>query len=347
VSDELGIDVEPFGEWIAANVEELTPPFRWYRIGGGHSNLTFGLEDATGARAVVRRPPLGKLQPRAHDMGREFTVISALWPTAVPVARPYAYCEDPDVAGAHFYVMGFVDGRPLDSAETILEWLPTPQQRRTAGFASIEVLAALHTLDVDEIGLGDLAKRDGYLLRQLRAWYRSWEESAADPAGFDDPRAHDIHELLAADPPEQHVARLVHGDYGFHNVLVAADASIAAVVDWELCTLGDPLSDLAYALNRWSIEGDELPGHEGFTMPAGFPSRTEVVERYQQRTGADVSRLDYYTTFNHWRSACIAQGVYTRYVKGQKQADGEDVERFRRMTEQRLARAVAAATSLR
>jgi aminoglycoside phosphotransferase (APT) family kinase protein len=322
--DPLGYDVAAIEPWLAEHIGDLVRPLVWKKLEGGHSNLTCLLEDAKGAKAVIRRAPLGELQPRAHDMAREFRVISALWPTPVPVARPYAVCLDTAITGSVFYVMGYVPGH---SGST--DWLVTPEQRSTVSESFIDAMASLHLLDVDEIGIGDLASHQDYVGRQLRSWYRSWT-SNAEATGVDDPRVHEIHDWLQAHAPEQGSPRLVHGDYGFHNLIVGDDARIAAVVDWEVCTFGPPLADLAFVLNRWAPGGHAA-------LPENFWSSEQLVARYQERTGADLDGLDFYLAFNGWRSACIQQGVYTRYVRGQKAADGVDVEGFRRSFEGRLA----------
>jgi aminoglycoside phosphotransferase (APT) family kinase protein len=179
----------------------------------------------------------------------------------------------------------------------------------------------------------------------LTSWYRSWTTSA-EAAGVDDPRTHELHDVLLARQPDPGPVRIVHGDYGFHNCLVVPEGRVAAVVDWEVATLGDARADLAFVLNRWSVDGAELPGREELTMPPSFPSIAEAIEIYRARTGTDLGHLDYFISFNHWRSACIAHGVYTRYVRGQKPADGVDVEGFRRAVEARLTAAMESAASI-
>ncbi|MDX1383254.1 MAG: phosphotransferase family protein, partial [Thermoanaerobaculia bacterium] len=240
-----GYDREAVEAWIADHVDGLTPPLRWTRLEGGHSNLTYRLEDGEGRVAVIRRPPQGELLPKAHDMSREWALISALGPTAVPVPRAIAFCESPDVTGAWFYVMGHVEGRPLYSAADTEAWVPEERRRRLA-WSFVDVLGDLHAVDPDAVGLGDLGKRDSYVGRQLKTWYRSWT-SSADAARYDDPRAHELQRYFLEHLPDQGPARIVHGDYGLHNCLIGPDCTIAAVVDWEISTLGDPLADLAYA----------------------------------------------------------------------------------------------------
>jgi aminoglycoside phosphotransferase (APT) family kinase protein len=340
-----GIEREALEAWTAANVPDLVPPLEWERLEGGHSNLTYQVQSRDGFRAVLRRPPLGPLQPRAHDMHREFRIISALWPTSVPVAQPYGYCQDPSVTGAHFYVMGLVEGRALATADDVRSWLPSGSMQRSAAYSYIDVMAALHVVDPDEVGLGDLARREDFVGRQLTSWYRSWTTSAAD-AGYDDPQVHEVHRLLQQHKPADGQVRIVHGDYGLHNCLVGADGRITAVLDWEVCTLGDPMFDLAYVINRWSVEGAAIPGRESLTMPSSFPSATEVITRYTSKTGNDLADLDYFIALNHWRSACIVQGVYTRYVRGQRPAEGVDLEGFRSSIGFRLEAASEAAAAL-
>ena len=224
-----GYQVGPVEDWIAANVESLAPPFKWTRLQGGHSNLTYRLDDANGNSAVIRRPPQGELLPKAHDMSREWALISALGPTDVPVPAALGFCESPDVTGAWFYVMGLIDGHPLYNADDTNLYVPEPQRRKMA-FSFIDVLAALHRVDPDEVGLGELGKKEDYVARQLKTWYRSWMASI-EPADYDDPRAHELQRYFLENVPDQGPARVVHGDYGVHNCLVGPDCSIAAVVD--------------------------------------------------------------------------------------------------------------------
>jgi len=323
-----GYQVDNVEEWINQNIEALTPPLKWTRLEGGHSNLTYQIEDSHGVMAVIRRPPQGELLPKAHDMSREWALISALGSTDVPVPAAYGFCESPDVTGAWFYVMGYINGHPLYNSDDTHQWLPE-SERREMGFHFIDVLAALHRVDPDEVGLGDLGKRDSYVGRQLKTWYRSWT-SSAEPADYDDPRAHDLQAFFLKHLPDQGQIRVVHGDYGPHNVLIGTDYRIDAVVDWEISTLGDPLADLAYALNPWPDPTDlEPPVPEAALAPPGFPTRTELAARYAEASGRDLSNLDYYIGFNRWKSAAIVHGVYARYCEGKKSTDGIDLDEMR------------------
>ena len=252
-----GYDVPAVEAWVAANVAELKPPFKWTRLEGGHSNLTYQIDDANGQQAVIRRPPQGELLPKAHDMSREWALISSLGPTGVPVPKAYGFCESPDITGAWFYVMGLIDGHPLYNAEETQALIPE-SARRGLALSFIDTLAQLHSVDPDDVGLGELGKKDNYVGRQLKTWYRSWT-SSIEAAELDDPRAHELQRYFLENMPEQGPARVVHGDYGPHNCLFGPDHKVAAVVDWEISTLGDPLADLAYALNWFSDPADTEP----------------------------------------------------------------------------------------
>lgn len=319
-----GYDIPAVENWIKENVSSLVPPLKWTRLEGGHSNLTYQIEDVNGKQAVIRRPPQGELLPKAHDMSREWSLISSLGPTAVPVPEAIGFCESPDVTGAWFYIMGLIDGRPLYTREETVAWVPE-DKRVTLAHSFFDSLADLHSLDPDEIGLGELGKKENYVGRQLKTWYRSWNASI-EPAQFDDPRAHELQQFFLDNMPDQGMARVVHGDYGLHNCLIGADSKVAAVVDWEISTLGDPLADLAYALNPWPETEEERVLNLGGAGATGFPPRSELAARYAERTGRNLDKLDYYIGFNRWKSAAILHGVYARYKAGQKSSEGIDMD---------------------
>jgi len=330
-----GYQVAAVEAWVNKNVDGLTPPFRWTRLEGGHSNLTYQIDDAQGRQAVIRRPPQGELLPKAHDMSREWALISCLGSTSVPVPAAFGFCEDTSVTGAWFYIMGLIDGHPLYNSDDTNLWVPKAARRKMA-LSFIDVLAALHDVDPDAVGLGDLGKKENYVGRQLKTWYRSWT-SSIEPANYDDPRAHELQQFFLNNMPDQGPARVVHGDYGLHNVLIGPDYKIAAVVDWEISTLGDPLADLAYALNPWPDPTDAEPVlPEAATAPEGFPSRHELASRYAEKTGRDLAKLDYYIGFNRWKTAAILHGVYARYCAGQKSTDGVDLDEMRNRIDKSL-----------
>lgn len=340
-----GYQVPAVEGWIRENIESLEPPFKWIRLEGGHSNLTYKLIDAKGKEAVIRRPPQGQLLPKAHDMSREWALISALGPTPVPVPQALGFCESPDVTGAWFYVMGCINGRPLYNNEETEEWVPE-ERRVTLANSFVDVLADLHAVDPESVGLADLGKHDSYVARQLKTWYRSWNASI-EGASYDDPRAHELQKFFLDNLPDQGPIRVVHGDYGLHNCLTGPDSTVAAVVDWEISTLGDPLADLAYALNFFPDPTDQIPiAPEAATAVPGFPTRQQMAQRYADRTGRDLSRLDYYVGFNRWKSACIVHGVYARYMEGKKSSDGIDLEHMRSRIEGSLILAEQAVNRL-
>ena len=322
-----GIDVARVTAWFQEHAADVAPPLAFDLIAGGRSNLTYRVTDAEGRAWVLRRPPLGQVLATAHDMGREHRIISALAPTDVPVAPVIGLCEDDAVNGAPFYVMGFVDGlvaRDATAAGTL-----DVAARSRAGEQIADVLARIHTVDPDEVGLGDLGRREGYVERQLKRWYGQWQKSQTREL----PAIDEVHERLAARIPEQGPAAIVHGDYRLDNCLIAPDGSIAAVLDWELCTLGDPLADVGLLLVYWTEPGDQYTALlEAPTMLEGFPSRAEVVERYAAASGRDVTSVEYFVAFGYWKLACIVEGVYARY-KGGVMGESSGFEGFARQVE--------------
>lgn len=325
-NDPVGYEVPAVEAWVDEHVASLTPPFAWTKLEGGHSNLTYRIDSAGGGKsAVIRRPPMGELLPKAHDMGREWACISALWPTPVPVAEPLGFCETPDVTGAHFYVMGLIEGMAMYNIEDVESWI-AEDDRLTMAESWIDVLAELHSLDPDDIGLSELGRKEDYVLRQLRTWYRSWNASI-EAAAIDTPMIHELHDYLASTVPEQGPATLVHGDYGTHNVMIARDGHVAAVVDWEIATLGDPMADFAYSINSWVEAGDPFIDRDDYTtLATGFPGRQHLIDRYAAKTGRDMSNLPYYVAYNKFKTACILHGVYARYRNGQKAIEADELE---------------------
>lgn len=344
--DVEGFKVAAVEDWINANVASLAPPLEWTRLEGGHSNITYLVQDQNGRKAVIRRPPQGKLLPKAHDMEREWALVSSLTPTGFPVPQALGFCGDKDITGAYFYVMGFAEGRPLHSADETRAWVPA-ERRVTLAHSFIDTLAELHALDPDEIGLGDLGKKEGYIARQVKTWYRSWEASV-EPAQYDDPRAHELKDYFLDNQPDQGMARVVHGDYGFHNCLIGADSRVSAVVDWEISTLGDPLADLGYTLKSWPEDEADLAARPtSATSVEGFPFRQALAQRYAERTGCSIDLLDYYVGFNHWKGAAILHGVYARYLEGKKSSEGVDLDQVRGRVDSSLAAAVKSINRLK
>jgi aminoglycoside phosphotransferase (APT) family kinase protein len=326
--EPAGIRTAAVSEWLAEHVGTVGP-LRFERLAGGHSNLTYRVDDAEGRRIVLRRPPEGELLPTAHDMGREHRLIEALGPTDVPVPDALATCTDPSVIGAPFYVMTHVDGVVLHTAADA-EAAFAEDERARIGRDFIDVLGRLHAVDPDAVGLGDLSRKEDYIARQLKTWWRQYESSRTT----EDPLLGQVHEWLQGNIPEQGPARVVHGDFRLGNTITGPDARIAAVLDWEIATLGDPLADLGYVLATWPRPGDEHVATTSATsMAAGFPERAELLHAYAEATGADLSGIDYFVAWANWKTACIVQGVYRRYVDGQLSTEGIDVPGFRRTVE--------------
>ncbi|HEY8545453.1 MAG TPA: phosphotransferase family protein [Acidimicrobiales bacterium] len=322
-----GIDAEKVTAWFVQHAPGVQPPLDFELITGGRSNLTFRVQDAAGQRWVLRRPPLGHVLATAHDMGREHRIQSALAATDVPVAPIVGLCTDEEVNGAPFYVMEFVDGLIL-RGRAVGEELDVAA-RKHAGDQMASVLARIHAVDVDAVGLGDLGRKDAYLERQLKRWHRQWEQSKTREL----PVVDEVHAELAARAPEQGAATIVHGDYRLDNCLIGKDGSIKAVLDWELCTLGDPLADVGLLLVYWTDPEDEAAAlGDSATTLEGFPSRAELTAAYAEASGRDLSGIDYYVAFGYWKLACILEGVLARYRAG-VMGDQGGVELFERQVE--------------
>jgi aminoglycoside phosphotransferase (APT) family kinase protein len=313
-------------------------------IAGGRSNLTYRLEfrdpgdtgpDAPVTRLVLRRPPLGHVLPTAHDMSREYRVLSALHGTAVPVPGPLALCPDTEVIGAPFYLMEWVDGVVFRTSQDARALSPAQGEQICENFAAM--LATIHGLDVRAVGLEGFGKPAGYMARQLARWQRQWELSVTrDMPGYDE-----LVKRLAAGLPGENgpgssqadgaAGTLVHGDFRIDNMLIrpAPQPRIAAVVDWEMSTLGDPLADLGLSLVYWTQAGEEdlLPHAIGdaVTTSPGFLTRDQVAARYADLTGRDLSRLDYYMAFGCFKLAVVLEGINARFL--QHKTVGEGFER--------------------
>jgi aminoglycoside phosphotransferase (APT) family kinase protein len=318
-----GIDLEKVSAWFLQNIPGVILPLVFHRVAGGRSNLTFEVRDAAGSRYVLRRGPVSHVLPTAHDMRREHTIITALGPAGVPVPPALGLCLDETVTGAPFYVMGFVDGVIVRTEKEAEEWLAA-QARRRAGLALIDTLGQIHAVDPDAAGLGDLGRKDGYIARQLRRWYANYQAARQSRGGETNPDIEAVHDELATRIPEQVAATVVHGDYRLDNCIITTTGDVLAVLDWELCTLGDPLADLGQLLVYWPAPGEySVLGHSP-TLAPGFPSRAELQARYAAATGRDLGQLDFYLAFAYWKLACILEGVYSRYVAGAMGDDGSD-----------------------
>jgi aminoglycoside phosphotransferase (APT) family kinase protein len=281
-------------------------------IAGGMSNLTYAMTDGT-SEWVLRRPPLGHVLPTAHDMAREHWVLTALAETPVPVPRTYVLCVDADVLGAPFYLMEKVDGTVYRTAEQT-EALG-PQRAGTIARDLIDVLAALHAVDPAGVGLAEFGRPEGFLDRQVRRWQKQLAASRSrDIDGIDELSA-----TLADSVPATQRHTIVHGDYKLDNVIIAGD-SIAAVVDWEMATLGDPLCDLGLLRVYWDAS-ERLPS-ASITSAAGFPPSSELLSRYASAGSLDLSALPWYEALGCFKLAVISEGIYYRFLQGKTVGEG-------------------------
>jgi len=312
----------------------LVPPLRATLVKGGKSNLTYRIDDAAGRSYALRRPPLGKLLPKAHDVVREHRLITALHErSTVPVPPPVAACADPEPIGAPFFLMGFVDGRVLRTRRRAAD---VPEAVRAAAADDlVDTLVALHAAEPPALGLADLAPPDGYIARQLARWQQQFDRSRRREV----PDVSDVGRWLAERIPPQVETRLVHGDFRLDNAIIDDAGRIRAVLDWEIATLGDPLADLAILLVYWG--GDGEPAIGATDLP-GFPDRAAVADRYAAASGRDLAALAYHRVFAYWKLACVAEGVYARYAAGAGGGDADiDLEAQAAVTVRMAARARA------
>jgi aminoglycoside phosphotransferase (APT) family kinase protein len=330
-----GIDPEALEAWFGEHVPEVEPPLSFERIAGGHSNLTYRVDDAADHRWALRRPPLGKRLGSAHDMAREYKVVSALGPTKVPVAPVVGFCEEESVNGAPFYVMEFIEG-PVLRGLAEAEIFPDQADRRAIGNRVADTLVTVHEVDPDAAGLGDLGRKEDYVARQLRRWQGQWEKSKTRELETIDR----VRDKLSEHIPEQGPATIVHGDYRLDNMILTPTGEVAAVVDWELCTLGDPLADVGMLMCYWPKQGEEAFSlGQPANLAPGFPTREELAARYAERSGRDISQLGFYVALGYWKLAIILEGVYARYVAGGYGKVDEGVHEFARVVERLAAEA--------
>jgi aminoglycoside phosphotransferase (APT) family kinase protein len=313
VTHQPGIDLGRVTPWLVEHVPDFEPPLELTRVGEGQSNLTYRVRDASGRTIVLRRPPTGDILPSAHDMAREYRVLRGLASENMPVPRPLALCEDPEVTGAVFYAMEHVDGLVLTTLETAERLAPAA--RAETGRSMVRTLVRLQSIDLAASGLADLRRPGSYASRQLRRWRRQWEASRTR----DLPLVDALAERLEAKLPEETDITVVHGDFHLLNVIVGPDGGVRAVVDWELCTVGDPLADLGLTIAYWNELGK--PAGEGrhlFREPItdlrGFPDAAELVAEYERASGRDLSPLGFWVAFAYWKIAVITEGVYRRWL---------------------------------
>ena len=317
-----GVDLAALTRWL----DDTAPGLRQGElsgevIAGGKSNLTYRITDGQSAWAL-RRPPLAHVLPTAHDMVREFTVISALAGTDVPVAEPIALCADPDVLGAPFYLMGFVDGVVLDRPD-VLGAIDRASAERVC-VQLMQTLVRLHAVDPAAVGLAEFGRPEGFLERQVRRWHQQWQASETEPRAALDT----VVETLTATIPEQSAPAIVHGDYRLTNVMFRRDEhgidGIAAVVDWEMATLGDPLTDLGLLVVYQTLASESDVVMPRMAPADGFLTPMQMVQRYAAESDRDLSRLAWYVGFGYFKLAVVAEGIHHRYLQGKTVGAGFD-----------------------
>jgi len=284
-------------------------------IGDGHSNVTYMIERGTD-RYVLRRPPRPPLPPSAHDVLREARLLSALWSTAARVPRVLAVGDQQDIIGSPFYIMEMIEGEVI--VETVPHALDTPEQRHLIGEQLIDALVEIHAVDWGAAGLQDFGKPTGYLERQLRRFGGLWDLNKTREI----PAVESVGTWLAENLPESGPATIVHGDFRLGNTIFSPDAParLLAVLDWEMATIGDPLADLGYLCMMWTEQGDPTGGlreHLGkVTRAEGFPTRAELIARYEELSGRSMSNIRWYTALALWKSIVFMEGNYKRAIAG-------------------------------
>ena len=315
--DLPGVDLGALAAWLDGVRPGLRAgPLDGEVIAGGKSNLTYRITDRASTWAL-RRPPLAHVLPTAHDMVREYRVISALTATPVAVPLAIALCQDDAVLGAPFYLMGFVDGVVLDEP-ALLRGLSADDARRSCELL-MDTLVELHEVEPAAVGLADFGRPEGFLGRQVRRWHQQWQASETRPL---DELAATVEKLTAA-VPEQSAPAIVHGDYRLTNVMFApAIDRIAAVVDWEMATLGDPLTDLGLLIVYQDLaqQGDTVMPQ--MLPERGFLTSEQMIARYAARSPRDLTQLNWYIGFGYFKLAVVAEGIHHRYLAGKTVGEG-------------------------
>ena len=322
-----GINEANVTAWMVEHLDAVAP-LDFELIAGGRSNLTFRVTDAASHTYALRRPPISHVLPTAHDMVREHTIIDALYPLGIPVARPLGLCTDEAVNERPFYVMEFVEGailRDQAQAESTFDL----SIRAQIGDNLAATLAQLHDVNVEVAGLSDLARHDGYIERQLRRWRGQFEQMKVEGADHEN-LVEEVGDELARSIPVQQRVAIVHGDYRLDNTVLDDEGKVRAILDWEICTLGDPMADLGVLLCYWAERGDATTALLGVapTTAPGFATREQVLKAYASHSTLDVSHVAYYQAFGYWKLACILQGVFARYRAGATAGDQGSVEGF-------------------
>jgi len=311
-------DEQELADYLRGRLPGTENPLTVRQFGGGAANLTYLLDYGT-HEYVLRRPPLGPVAKSAHDMAREYKVLSVLHQVFPYAPQAYLYCEDPDVIGADFFVMarkhGVVVRRSIPP-----QFADQPDAPRRMSEALVDALAEFHAVDYEAIGLGDLGRPKGFIARQIEGWYKRWHAAKTEDLEAMDT----MYAWLKANLPQTQASSLVHNDYKLDNVMLAADdpGRMVAIFDWDMCTLGDPMSDLGALLCYWTEPRDPAYFQGMAMMPTGdlgFLTRAELVERYAEKSGRSITDIHFYHALGLFRLTVIIAQIYIRYVRGQTQ----------------------------
>lgn len=321
-TDPPGLKLDPLLQWMSSNISgvDASAGLQTTLLAGGRSNISYKLTDASGSSWVLRRPPLGHIMPSAHDMGREFRVLSGLNSVSFPTPMAQGFCDDETIIGSKFMLMDFVDGRVIESAETAMKL--SNVQASEISQTLVDTLANLHCVDPAAAGLDQLGRPEGYLQRQVKRWGEQWQLTKTREL-VEIEELHTWLEGVISKLPTNLPSAIVHGDYRIDNVILAPKTSeIIAVLDWEMSTLGDPISDLAISLVYWSQAGDtlrnQIPVAQEVTSGPGFWTREQVVQRYVSKTGYDISHLDECVALACFKLAVIMESIHHRNLSGQQ-----------------------------
>jgi aminoglycoside phosphotransferase (APT) family kinase protein len=311
-----GLESDRLEPWLRERLPETDGPFALRQFKGGHANLTYQVRFGD-TEYVLRRPPLGPIAPGSHDMGREYRVLSKLYAHFPLAPRSFVFCDDESILGAPFQIMERRHGIVIRDRMPAIE-ADGPELRRRISDMMVDVLAELHRIDREAAGLGQLGHPEGFVERQLTGWSKRWQAAAHEA----NPAMDRLIAWLEKRRPESRHVSILHNDYKLDNMIVDGGdpATPVAVLDWDMCTSGDPLTDLGYLLNQWVEPGDDPAWIEWTAMPTwqpGFLNRGDVIERYSRKTGFDVDDMEWYYAFSVMKFAVIIQQIYIRYRRGQ------------------------------
>ncbi|SFJ16326.1 phosphotransferase family protein [Thermoflavimicrobium dichotomicum] len=300
--------------FVRFHVEGLSEkPMQVKQCSAGYSNLTYLIRIGDW-EGVLRRPPFGTIPPKAHDMEREYRILKKLHLVFPLAPKPYLYCEDPEIMDKHFYIMERKQGVVLDEVMPP-EWAKQEEICRIISETVVNTLVQLHDIDYREAGLSDIGRPEGFLERQVHGWIKRYQNAKTDEIRV----TGEIEKWLLEHIPASPSPTIIHNDFKLNNMMLSPNdpSQAVAVLDWEMCTIGDPLMDLGVTLAYWTEEGEAETGLTSITKTAGFIKRREFIDLYAQKSGRDLSHIHYYVTFAFYKIAAVLQQIYFRWKKGE------------------------------